>query len=412
MCAARRLRALVAATTAVSSAQLAPLPRLSIAGPLTVSGISAGADFASQFHVAFSDSVLASAAFAGQAPFCATTRFANESVVAGGCLAQPAHNMGPGCSGLPSTGAAPCVGCAPDGTTIELDHCKRNGNGYFVGQAGLLVSLAAQAAALGLIADLSHFSDFHKFFAFRGTLDGVYVPPSVNTTVDFFLALGVAPRDTHFEASVPATHSMPSTDPSLNRSSCASFAPGFPGLENCAYDGAGAMFNFFFADLVQPAPGAASVPAHLHAFNQTLYEVGTFAGLHSTGYIYVPARCSSGSPCALHVAFHGCGQHATYPGEGTAYTLHAGYAQWADANGFAILMPQMGGFAERNITAAPAQLRAGCFDGFGQTGPGYAWRSGPQMAAVAKMIEAVGGQAWWRAEAGRRPAAGDRLAWR
>jgi len=372
-CGARFLAAAAAACLASSSAStpaaapapaaagaaLAPLPRLHIAGPLTVSGISAGADFASAFHLAFSDSVLGSAAFAGQAPSCATTRFAGEAVVAGGCLAQPAHNMGPGCSGLPTTGAAPCVGCAPDGTTLQLDHCKRTPNA--TAQPALLVALAAQAAALGLVAPLSGFagngsgSAPHKLFAFRGTLDGVYLPPSVNTTVDFFAALGA---ETHFEANVPSTHSMPSTDPALPRSSCASFAPGFPGLENCGYDGAGEMFNFFFAGLAPPPPGAESVPANLLAFNQTLYEVGTFAGLHSTGYLYTPARCSAAGgthPCALHVAFHGCGQQATYNGEGMSFTLHAGYAQWADANDFAILMPQMGGFAERNITAAPAQ---------------------------------------------------------
>ena len=347
-----------AAAFAAASAALPPLPPLNIAGPLTVSGISAGADFAVAFHVAFSDSVRGSAAFAGQAPSCATTRFANETVVAGGCLAQPAHNMGPGCSGLPTTGAAPCVGCAPDGTTLQLDHCKRTPNA--TAQPQLLVSLAAQAAALGLVAPLAAFagnasSPPHKLFAFRGTLDGVYLPPSVNTTVAFFAALGA---ETHFEAGIPATHSMPSTDPALPRSSCGSFAPGFPGLENCGFDGAGEMFKFFFANLVQPADGAESVPANLVAFNQTLYEVGTFAGLHSTGYVYVPARCSAAGgahPCALHVAFHGCGQQATYNGEGSSYTLHSGYAQWADANDFVVLMPQMGGFSERNITAAPAQ---------------------------------------------------------
>ena len=394
-----------AAAAPLAAAPLPPLPALQVAGPLTVSGVSAGADFAAQFLVAFADSVSAAAVFAGQAPFCATTRFANEAVVAGGCLSQPRGDLGPGCSGLPTTGAAPCVGCSPDGTTLQLDHCKRAPSQ--TAQPELLVALLAQAAALGQIAPFDHLNDgFHKLFAFRGMLDGVYLPGSVNTTVDTFVALGVNARDTHFEASVNATHSMPSTDPALPRSSCASFAPGYPGLENCGFDGAGAMFDFFFADLVQPANGTAAVPENLVPFNQTLYEVGAFAGFATTGYIYVPNRCSAAGgrrPCALHVAFHGCGQHATYPGEGMAYTLHSGYAQWADANDFAILMPQMGGFAERNITGgdAPRQLEAGCFDAFGQSGPAYAWRSGPQMAAVAKMIQAVGGGRWWREEAGR-----------
>jgi len=110
-----------AVTGAVAAAGTAPpLPRLEIVGPLTVSGISSGADFASQFHIAFSDLVSASAAFAGQAFSCATTRFAGEAVVAGGCLAQPPNNRGAGCVGLASTGAAPCVGCDP-GTTLVYD---------------------------------------------------------------------------------------------------------------------------------------------------------------------------------------------------------------------------------------------------------------------------------------------------
>ena len=41
-----------AAAAAVAAPALPPLPALSIAGPLTVSGISSGADFASAFHVA------------------------------------------------------------------------------------------------------------------------------------------------------------------------------------------------------------------------------------------------------------------------------------------------------------------------------------------------------------------------
>jgi hypothetical protein len=372
---------------------LPPIPRLAIVGPLTVSGISAGADFASQFHVAYSASVSGSAAFAGQAFSCATTRFAGESVVAS-CGAQAPGTLGPGCVGLPSTGPAPCVGCDP-GATLLYDHCKKTPNA--TAQPALLASLAAQAAAFGFIDPVESFVEgFHKAFAYRGTHDNVYLPGSVNTTIATFAALGVAAADLFFEAAIPTQHAMPSTDPSLPRSSCGVGDPSLPGLENCGYDGAGAMFNYFFADLKQPAAGAAAAPDNLLAFNQTPHEVGVFSGLATTGYIYVPVRCRGGAqPCMLHAAFHGCGGYALEPSVNLTYALHAGYAQWADANDIAILFAQMGGFVERNISTPAKQLLAGCFDGYGESGPAYAWKAGPQMAAVAAMLRAVGGNDWW-----------------
>jgi hypothetical protein len=42
---------------------------------VTISGLSSGADFASQFHLAFSSQVIGSAIFAGQAPMCAIVHF-------------------------------------------------------------------------------------------------------------------------------------------------------------------------------------------------------------------------------------------------------------------------------------------------------------------------------------------------
>jgi len=213
----------------------------------------------------------------------------------------------------------------------------------------------------------------------------------VNTTIDTFAALGV--EDTHLELSVPTQHAFPTTDPAVPRSSCGVGAPGLPGLENCGYDGAGAMFQFFFADLKPPAPNATADPANVVAFDQSAMEIGgVFSGFASTGYAYIPRACAGGrSPCILHVAFHGCGQDALLPSVNLSFVLHAGYAQWADANHAVILFPQMGGYAERNITAPAAQLAAGCWDGYGQTGPAYAWRGGPQMAGVAALVrEALG----------------------
>lgn len=58
-----------------------------------------------------------------------------------------------------------------------------------------------------------------------------------------------------------------------------------------------------------------------------------------------------------------------------------------------ILYPQSGGFLEYNITAPTVQLGGGCWDGYGQTGPEYAWADGPQVASVRAMVEALAGPA-------------------
>jgi hypothetical protein len=66
------------------------------------------------------------------------------------------------------------------------------------------------------------------------------------------------------------------------------------------------------------------------------------------------------------------------------FTKYAGFNEWAMRNNFVVLYPKMG-------TRGPtAQMRSGCFDGYGQTGRDYDLRSGAQMETVANMIRALG----------------------
>lgn len=81
-----------------------------------------------------------------------------------------------------------------------------------------------------------------------------------------------------------------------------------------------------------------------------------------------------------------------------------------------------GGFAELNMTAPSGQIAGGCFDGYGQTGPGelvspnslpppllltpthctpaslaaYAQCGGPQVVTIRNMVAALGGPAYAR----------------
>ncbi len=104
-----------------------------------------------------------------------------------------------------------------------------------------------------------------------------------------------------------------------------------------------------------------------------------------TGYLYTPAACTGGAPCALVVALHGCEQTAEQIG--TTFVEQSGLRAYADTNAFVVLYPQArpdGVFGNPN----------GCWDWWGYLGPadvGYATRYGPQVAAVMAMVTALGG---------------------
>jgi hypothetical protein len=67
------------------------------------------------------------------------------------------------------------------------------------------------------------------------------------------------------------------------------------------------------------------------------------------------------------------------------FSKYSGFNEWAMANRFVVVYPKMG--TRGNIS----QMHSGCWDGYGDTGPSYALRSGPQMKAVAAMIHGLGG---------------------
>ena len=381
-----------------------PLPRLNINGPVTVSGISSGADFVAQLHLAYSDIISGSGIFAGQPPFCAIHRYDTEPVYT--CANEPKTNQGPGCVGLPTTGAAPCEGCAP-GTTVRYDHCKQpalpEGPGWV--QLEKLFAFTNTSNNDGLIAPLTNLAN-DRVYLYRGTKDSVYLDGSVNKTMDFFANYVSDPStQIFFEANIPSQHCFPTNDPWLSNASCGQGAPWAPpAIENCNYDGAGAVLQFVYNNaLTPPTPGVPSNPNNLYTFNQNLYMGGIWGGIGSYGFVYIPPACLDNSTsCRLHVAFHGCGMSVFNPQMNTSFALHTGFNPWADKNNFVILYPQGGGYQELNMTAPSAQIQGGCWDGYGQTGLGYSWRGGPQMVAIANMIQAIGGSEWYNSQPGSK----------
>lgn len=393
----RAALALALALVWIAGAQ--DLPRLWIEGPITVSGVSSGADMASQLMLIASDLITGVGIFAGQPYMCAVQRFPGEPLMT--CAQEPASQQGPGCVGFNSTGSAPCIGC-PAGSTLLYDHCKTpaepQGPGWV--DVATLVALAQQQAAAGRIAPLENLRAA-RMYLYRGSKDAVYLDGAVNKTRDLFAALVQnATEQIHFEASIPSGHCTPSVDPWLPPSTCGVSQPWAPpAIQNCGYDGAGVMFRHLYAPqtLVAPPAGATTNPANVMLFDQAPYWATTVdSGLASRGYLYVPRSCADlTQPCSLHVALHGCGMGAPFPRMNTSYVMHAGFNPWAELNRIVVLYPQGGGFQERNATAqAPStQIAAGCFDGYGQTGPDFATVSGPQVIAIRAMIEAIAGPA-------------------
>jgi poly(3-hydroxybutyrate) depolymerase len=94
------------------------------------------------------------------------------------------------------------------------------------------------------------------------------------------------------------------------------------------------------------------------------------------GEAYVPERCTTGTTCAVHIVFHGCGQ-ADMDTMSTV-VRKSGYAEWAEANDFVVLFPRAAG-----STANPNA----CWDWWGYTGPGYLTKAGPQIRAVRAMLD-------------------------
>ena len=98
----------LALASVLTTAAISPLPGLNIdPASVTISGISSGADFVVNLHVAHSSVIKGLGVFAGQAYHCAVTRFPKDPLV-------PA-----------STSVPVCDGC-PKGQTLGYDHCKQH----------------------------------------------------------------------------------------------------------------------------------------------------------------------------------------------------------------------------------------------------------------------------------------------
>jgi poly(3-hydroxybutyrate) depolymerase len=191
---------------------------------------------------------------------------------------------------------------------------------------------------------------------------------------DFYALMGVQKSDMLYLHTVHAGHAFISAN---GGSACDTTAAPF--VNACRYKGA--LYDQPQAILTQIygtlKPKAQALSSATVAFNQSAFA-SPLAGLASTGYVYVPVSCqASGSQCAVHVVFHGCGQGAGEVQDAVYGKL--GYNAWADSNGIIVLYPQV------DPTGIPSNI-AGCWDWTGYTGLDFQVQTGKQLAALHAMV--------------------------
>jgi hypothetical protein len=311
------------------------------ASGVTVSGLSGGAFFAVQFHVAFSGRVQGVGALAGGPYFCA---LGNIDIALGRCMRTPAN--------------------------IDVSQ---------------LVSITRSTyTTTKSIDDPSNIID-DKVWVLSAEQDTVVAKGVVESVVDYYSAFVADPAS---QIQGIFNQSGEHAFLTLDQGSTCTFK-GEPYINKCDFDAAGSILQHLYGGLTPPARSAHNDgldKGQLLSFDQTPFlEPGytlTTASLYSIGFMYVPNTCNSGggpsASCRVHVVFHGCEQ--TVPDIGQQFALMTGYNSWAAANDIVILYPQ----ADRS-TLNPK----GCFDWWGYTGPDYASQLGVQMQAVSQMITNV-----------------------
>ena len=200
---------------------------------------------------------------------------------------------------------------------------------------------------------------------------------------DYYRAF-VEPSNVAYVERRPGTgHTMPTVD---YGGPCATTASPYIGA--CGFDGAGEALRALYGPL---APKQATTRPLVRLSQRALLPSANQHSLDDIAYAYVPASCEAGGRCRVHVAFHGCEQQAS-GSVGDRFVSHAGYNEWAEANAIVVLYPQTIATSGKNPHA--------CWDWWGYDSPAYATKSGPQLALVKALVDALAGSAPATSDAG------------
>jgi hypothetical protein len=303
-------------------------------GSVSISGISSGADFAHQFHIAYSSLVLGVGLVAPSPYHCAK---GSSDTATRYCTSYFQPYIGP-----------------PSAEYVDS-----------------LVSDTTTAFSKGQIDDPAGVRNA-KIYLFSGQYDGTVPTPIVDTVYLFYTKLGTDPNNITYEKTIPAGHSMVTSD---YGNECDTSFP--PYINNCGFDTAGEIFKRIYGQDL--APRGTAIKANIVAFDQTpFFPNGEAIDLDSRGHFYVPTACKQGARCKLHVAFEGCQQNEDLIQD--RYYTRAGYNEWAEVNNIIVMYPQVTwGF--NNLLS--------CWDWWGYVSDDYYTKSSKQIAAVKAMIDRV-----------------------
>ena len=296
---------------------------------VSVSGVSAGAYMATQFHVAHSGLVRGAGMIAGGPWGCARDSL---NTALGECVKEASPDVGP----LAAMAEEWAAGNGP-GPIDALDNLAGSSVWLFRAPGDDAMGLALTEAA----------GAFYERFGASVTL----------------------------VSDVDTVHGVPTVEAGA---ACDSFEP--PYLNACGYDAAGEILRAIHAGAdggIEPRGPAAGA--------LTTVDVPGAAGasLLDTAYLYVPEACANGERCGLHVFFHGCQMSSELLDD--AVIRGAGFNEWADSNRLLVLYPQV-----RGSRLAPMNPM-GCFDWWGYTDSGYATRDGAQIRAVKAVMDSLAG---------------------
>ena len=223
-----------------------------------------------------------------------------------------------------------------------------------------------------------------KIFLWVGSSDTTVGPNPMNAVKTQYTNNGVLAANLSWNQLSGAAHTFPTDFAGSGDNACGTAAS--PYISNCSYDGAGAMLKQFYGTL--NARNNAPASGNYVQFDQTPYTAGN-PGMASTGWIYVPSNCASGTQCKLHVALHGCLQN--YATVGADFIQNTGYTRWADTNSIIVLFPQTQVDNTSHATSASGSLANpnGCWDWIGWYGSNFANKSGTQATALKAMVDHV-----------------------
>jgi hypothetical protein len=342
---------------------------------ITVSGLSSGAFFAHQFHVAYSSLVKGAGIVAGGPYACA------EQIEG---ISPPFGNPF-----IPVIVPRQVVAASAVCTHLERRDFEQVGwrlpNKLDVRESW---KIALSAHRDGMIDDPAHLAT-SRIWLFHGDQDTAIPRSAVEQVRTFYEMIGVPAANIQVRPGPDARHGMPIKvlPGSGTGQHCRLPDPSF--LVQCDYGAAELLLRHLYPDSAAAPSGSAS--GRLVGFNQTEFfeERDRSTSLNETGNLYVPAACENASAaatrCRLHVAFHGCEQYVDRIHD--LFVRDAGYNAWADANNVIVLYPQATRWLKLGDVTQLTANPKGCWDWWGYSGEAYLGRDGKQMRAVKSMID-------------------------